>query len=148
MADRFDDSFAEAEQLFTDKHYMEALRYYRKAAYGGHAPSQCRMGEIYYRGLGVKTHPIEAINWLKQSSEAGYDQATYLLAHLYEHCFGWDAYGGQAFQLYAKAAERDHPAACAALGLCYCTWAFSNCGEQGLLSSCSAWISHCQGFSS
>ena len=33
------------------------------------------------------------------------------------------------------------------LGLCCCTWAFSSCDEQGLLSSCSAWASHCGGFS-
>ena len=29
---------------------------------------------------------------------------------------------------------------------CY-MWAFSSCGEWGLLSSCSAWASHCSGFS-
>ena len=35
----------------------------------------------------------------------------------------------------------------AVLGLCCCTWAFSGCSEQGLLSSCRAWASHCGGFS-
>ena len=35
----------------------------------------------------------------------------------------------------------------AVLGLRCCTWAFSSCDEQGLLSSCSAWASHCGGFS-
>ena len=35
----------------------------------------------------------------------------------------------------------------AALGLCRCVQAFSSCGEQGLLSSCSGWISHCGSFS-
>ena len=25
-------------------------------------------------------------------------------------------------------------------------WAFSSCGQQGLLSSCGAWASHCSGF--
>ena len=34
----------------------------------------------------------------------------------------------------------------AALGLCCFAWAFSSCGEQGLLSCC-AWASHCGGFS-
>ena len=33
------------------------------------------------------------------------------------------------------------------LGLCYCAWAFSCCGEWGLLSSCSAQAGHCCGFS-
>ena len=33
------------------------------------------------------------------------------------------------------------------LGLSCCTWAVSSCGEQGLLSSCGAWASHCSGFS-
>ena len=35
------------------------------------------------------------------------------------------------------------------LGLCCCAWAFSSCGEreQGLLSNCSTWASHCSGFS-
>ena len=30
--------------------------------------------------------------------------------------------------------------------LCCCTWAFSSCGKQVLLSSCSIRISHCVGF--
>ena len=33
------------------------------------------------------------------------------------------------------------------LGLPQCAWAFSTCGEQGLLSSCGAWASQCSGFS-
>ena len=33
------------------------------------------------------------------------------------------------------------------LGLCCCMWVFSSCREQGLLSSCSVWASHCSGFS-
>ena len=32
------------------------------------------------------------------------------------------------------------------LGL-HCTQTFSSCGEQGLLSSCSTWASHCSDFS-
>ena len=35
----------------------------------------------------------------------------------------------------------------ATLGLCFCMWAFSSCGDGGLLSSCSAQTSHCGGFS-
>ena len=35
----------------------------------------------------------------------------------------------------------------AALGLCCCTWAFSRCSEQGLLSDSSALASHRSGFS-
>ena len=37
--------------------------------------------------------------------------------------------------------------AAAAVYLCYCTWAFSSCSEWGLLSRCSAWASHWDGFS-
>lgn len=35
----------------------------------------------------------------------------------------------------------------AVLGLCCCTRALSSCDEQGLHSSCSAWPSHCGGYS-
>ena len=35
---------------------------------------------------------------------------------------------------------------CCAKSLCCCKWAFSGCGEQGLLSSCGAQTSHCGGF--
>ena len=35
----------------------------------------------------------------------------------------------------------------AALGLHCCAQAFSSCSKQGLLSVCSAWASHCSGFS-
>ena len=34
------------------------------------------------------------------------------------------------------------------LGLHCCTWTFSSCTEQGLLSSCDTRASHCPGFSS
>ena len=32
------------------------------------------------------------------------------------------------------------------LGLHWCTWPFSSCGEWGHLSNCGAWTSHCGGF--
>ena len=35
----------------------------------------------------------------------------------------------------------------AALSLHYCAWAFSSCGECGLLFGCGARASHCGGFS-
>ena len=35
----------------------------------------------------------------------------------------------------------------AALGLHCCTWTFSSCGKKGLFSSCSAQVSHGNGFS-
>ena len=35
----------------------------------------------------------------------------------------------------------------AALSLCCCLWAFFSCSKRGLLSSCSVWASHCDGFS-
>ena len=35
----------------------------------------------------------------------------------------------------------------AMLGLCCCEWAFSSCGEMGLLSSCDTRAAHCSGFS-
>ena len=35
----------------------------------------------------------------------------------------------------------------AALSLHYCAWAFSSCGEWGLLFGCGARASHCGGFS-
>ena len=34
----------------------------------------------------------------------------------------------------------------AALGPRCCAWAFSGCGEWGLLSSCGEWASHCSDF--
>ena len=34
----------------------------------------------------------------------------------------------------------------AVLGLHCWAWAFSSCGEQGLLPSCSVWASYCRGF--
>ena len=34
----------------------------------------------------------------------------------------------------------------AMLHLCCYVWAFSSCGERGLLYSCSAWAYHCYGF--
>ena len=35
----------------------------------------------------------------------------------------------------------------AVLGLCCCTWAFTSCGERGLLFMAGAQASHCSGLS-
>ena len=58
----------------------------------------------------------------------------YSLGHGLAKCSPWAKFGPHLFFL-------------AALGLHCCTQVFSSCGKQGLLSSCGAQASHCNGVS-
>ena len=50
----------------TEKSDVEALSWYRKAAYQGHVDAQFNMGIRYYEGKGVPQSDKEAEFWFKK----------------------------------------------------------------------------------
>ena len=55
--------------------FVEAAKWYRKAAERGVSASQYSLGKFYRDGLGVKQNYREAVKWLKSSAEKGYEKA-------------------------------------------------------------------------
>jgi len=49
--------------------YVEAVKWYRKAADQGSANAQYFLGVIYADGLGVKRDYLEAVEWFKKACD-------------------------------------------------------------------------------
>ena len=49
--------------------YLEAIKWYRKAAEQGHVEAQYNLGNMYFRGETVKQDRLEAIKWYKKVAE-------------------------------------------------------------------------------
>ena len=55
--------------------YAEALRWYRKAADGGHAGAMANLGHMYENGDGVGQDKAEAIKWYRKAAAKGFAKA-------------------------------------------------------------------------
>ena len=49
----------------------QAVEWYRRAALGGHYPSQARLGYCFAKGLGTEVDRIEAFVWLSAAAQHG-----------------------------------------------------------------------------
>lgn len=92
------------------KNEAEALKWYRKAAEGGHKDAQFALGEWYENGRGDLTvDPNAALLWYEKSAEQGHADAQYHAGRL--HTLGIN---GMAIDLvkakhwYTKAADQNH----------------------------------------
>ena len=63
--------------------YPEMLKWFRKAAEQGYAPSQYHLGYCYVDGKGVEKDPIEAVKWFSKAAEQGGEGAQMALAEFY-----------------------------------------------------------------
>ena len=55
--------------------YMEAARWYRRAADLGNQAAMYNLGSLYQQGLGVPMDPEEARKWFAMASRNGQDDA-------------------------------------------------------------------------
>ena len=99
--------------------YIEAEKWYRKAAEQGDASAQNNLGLMYHEGQGVPQDYIEAIKWYRKAAEQG---------HAHAQCnLGVGYYGGQgvardyveAVKWFLNAAEQGHTQAQYNVGLMY-----------------------------
>lgn len=54
-----------------EKNFVEAAKWFRKAAEQGDSWSQLNLGHLYYHGHGVASDPVEAYKWFRLSYETG-----------------------------------------------------------------------------
>ena len=62
-----------------EKNYVEAVKWYRKAAEQGDASAQYNLGLMYLDGEGVRKNTSEAKRWFKKAADQGHEKAK---AHL------------------------------------------------------------------
>lgn len=99
--------------------YVEARKWFEKAADGGLAEAQSNLASLYLRGQGVPQSFVEALHWYRKAAEGGLAQAQYTLGWMYAHGKGIEPDTKQAQYWLTKAAEERHEAAQLSLGLLY-----------------------------
>ena len=72
------------------KDYMEAARWWRKAADQDYAPAQYQFGLCYYAGYGVEQDYAESVKWWRKASARGNTPAQYNLGCCYLNGYGVD----------------------------------------------------------
>lgn len=109
--------FAYQSGLGVSVNYVEAMRYYLKAAESGYTSAMLNIGVLYQNGDGVAQDESEAIRWYRKAAEAGHTIAMMSLsaadlAHVVQ-----DKVKG--VQWLKKAAEAGHPEAMMSLSAAY-----------------------------
>ena len=61
------------------KDYVEAVKWYRKAAEQNHAEAQYNLGICYAGGQGVEKDYVEAVKWFRKAAEQNDAEAQYSL---------------------------------------------------------------------
>ncbi len=101
--------------IMIKKNYMEAIKWYKKAASQGHTKAQFNLAYMYFDGRGVpKDHDI-ALKWFLQAGESRDGKAELYLGLIYDEKNNHE----KAFHWYYEAAEQDYPAAQYKLALKY-----------------------------
>ena len=99
--------------------YIEAAKWFLKAAEQGNADAQTFLGYSYENGLGVTKDFIEAVKWYRKAAEQGYSVAQYKLGNSYYFGSGVAKDNAEAFKWFRKAAEQGYSDAQSNLGACY-----------------------------
>lgn len=86
----------------------EALELFNQSAKMGYVPAKRKIGEIYLKGLGVKTDCIIAASWFKQAADAGDAQAQFQLGSLYQCGMGVEFNLAAAQEWLRRAAQQGH----------------------------------------
>ena len=73
-------------EYYQQRHYSEAVKYFRIAAEGGCAASQTMLGMCYSNGYGVPQDHKEAVYWYQKATNQGNESAMMLLGMCY--CVG------------------------------------------------------------
>ena len=90
------------------KDHAKAVELHRRAAIGGVALSQFRLGRLFMKGLGIAFNPDMAIMWYREAAAQGHANSQYELGR--ENYFGGRLPLDQhkALDWFAKGAAQDH----------------------------------------
>jgi TPR repeat protein len=105
--------------LGVTRNYVEAVKWYRKAAEQNLAVAQSDLGGCYYLGQGVVKDYVEAVKWYRKAAEQNLAYAQGHLGVCYFFGQGVATNDVEAVEWYRKAAEQNDASAQSGLGLCY-----------------------------
>lgn len=100
------------------QNFIEAAKWYRKAAVQGNIKAQYLLG-VMYRGHGIPRNLPEAVGWITKAAEAGDREAQVSLGIMHASGEGIDKNDRKAFQMFEKAALQGNPEAIFNLGFFY-----------------------------
>ena len=99
--------------------YVEAVKWFRKAADQNHAASQSNLGVCYALGQGVPKDEAEALKWYRKAAGQGNAGGLVNLGNCYFNGQGVAKDDVEAVKWYRKAAEQNDAVAQNNLGACY-----------------------------
>ena len=99
--------------------YVEAVRWYRKAAGQGFAGAQNNLAVMYEQGLGVPKNKSEAAKWFRRAAEQGFADAQHSIGLMYKDGKGVSRNLEEAAKWISKAAEQSHHSAFRDMGEMY-----------------------------
>jgi hypothetical protein len=114
------------------RNYNSALDLARPLAEGGDARAQSLVGQLYYRGRGVKQDDYQAANWFRRAAEQGEPAAQLYLGNLYAEGQGVPQDSHEAAVWYRRSADQGFAQAQYNLGLWY---ANGEGGEQNNIAA-------------
>ena len=88
-----------------EQSYVQAARWYRRAADQGNTLAQFALGELYARGLGLDQDYYAAAYWFGQAALGGNVSAQFQLAHMYENGLGMPRDYSAAAHWYGRASQ-------------------------------------------
>jgi TPR repeat protein len=104
--------YKKGHSYFVSDNYVEAVKWYRKAAERNNADAQNALGICYNYGDGVPQDYAEALRWYRSAAEQGHARAQNNLGNFYyQHGLGLEKDFAEAVKWYRKAAEQGHWAA-------------------------------------
>ena len=101
------------------KDYVEAMKWYRKAAEQGDTGGQNNLGYMYEHGYGVSQDYNEAVKWYRKAAEQGDTDGQNNLGSMYDYGNGVSQDYNEAVKWYRRAAEQGHADGQNNLGIMY-----------------------------
>ena len=95
-------------RYYNEQNYIEAVKWYRKAAEQGHSEAQTNLGFCYDQGHGVAQSYSEAVYWYQKAAEQGEKYAQNNLGICYENGFGVTKNYAEAAKWYKKAVDNGY----------------------------------------
>jgi S1-C subfamily serine protease len=99
--------------------YVQAVKWFRKAAEQNYDVAQGALGACYGYGVGVAKDEAEAVKWYRKAAQQNYDAAQWALGVCYANGLGVAKDEVGAVKWYRKAAEQNLALAQNSLGACY-----------------------------
>ena len=96
------------EGVGVEQDYVEAVKWFEKAAKEGDSDAQYFLGQCYILGRGVdEKNASEALSWFKKASDQNNDEAQFKIGLIYEYGDGVPQSDTEALEWYRKSIAQD-----------------------------------------